>query len=154
MLNVHALGGVAMMRAAREAIDAAPHKPILTGVTILTSHNDSDMAEIGLAGTPAGEVQRLARLVKSAGLDGVVCSPLEARMLRESHGPEFILVTPGVRSESAGRGDQQRTLTAATALREGANFLVIGRPITRAADPALALELFRNEIGEAACAPS
>lgn len=149
MINVHTLGGVSMMRSAREAVDNAPHRPLLIGVTILTSHGLAEMSEIGLSQNPAEETHRLARLAKSAALDGVVCSPNEARSLRTVLGPEYVLVTPGVRPETADRGDQHRILTPAGAIREGADFLVVGRPITRSEDPAGALEEIRRDIGEA-----
>lgn len=139
MLNVHALGGTKMLRAAREAIDGSRHKPLLIAVTLLTSHDDATVSEIGLPGEVAAHVSRLAGLAHSCGLDGVVCSPREAAELRGRFGDAFKLVTPGVRPPGAGTQDQARTLTPSEALAQGADYLVIGRPITRAADPRAAL---------------
>lgn len=149
MLNVHTLGGPAMMRAAREAIDAGARRPLLIGVTILTSHGDADIRRIGLDGTAAEEVARLAALAQESGLDGVVCSPREAAALRVSRGQQFVLVTPGVRPSGAGNDDQSRTATPAEALAAGASYLVVGRPVTRAGDPLAVLAEIRAEMGEA-----
>jgi orotidine-5'-phosphate decarboxylase len=154
MMNVHALGGLDMMRAAREAIAGEPRRPLLVGVTLLTSHDAGDIAEIGLRPEPESEVQRLAGLVHTAGLDGVVCSPRETSVLRAERGKHFVLVTPGVRPAGSASDDQQRTLTPAEAIRQGADYLVIGRPVTRAPDPIQTLEAIRAEIGETADAPS
>jgi orotidine-5'-phosphate decarboxylase len=148
MLNVHTLGGPAMLRAAREAVDGIGSRPLLIGVTVLTSHGPQELAEIGLRGAAGDEVLRLASLARQNGLDGVVCSPREAAQLRERHGAGFVLVTPGVRPAGAAADDQSRTLTPAEALRQGAHYLVIGRPVTRAADPVAALGTIRREIGE------
>jgi len=139
MMNVHTLGGLKMMNAAREAIDSREHKPLLIGVTILTSHNQDDIQQIGLAHSPAESVSTLASLAKQAGLDGVVCSPHESSALKQSLGESFILVTPGVRPEGSDIGDQQRVMTPVQAIEQGSDYLVIGRPITRADDPAAAL---------------
>jgi orotidine-5'-phosphate decarboxylase len=139
MLNVHALGGAQMLRAAREAVEKGTHKPLLIAVTLLTSHDDAAVAEIGLAGDIAAHVTRLAGLAHTCGLDGVVCSPREVAGLRGRFGGAFKLVTPGVRPPGSGTQDQARTLTPAEALAQGADYLVIGRPITRAADPRAAL---------------
>ena len=146
MLNVHALGGLKMMQAARQAIEGATHRPLLIGVTLLTSHGDDDMNDIGLARGTALHVERLAGLVRTAGLDGVVCSPLEAAMLRRRFGRDFVLVTPGVRPVGATADDQSRTRTPAEAVAEGADYLVVGRPITRAPEPMAALEAINREI--------
>jgi orotidine-5'-phosphate decarboxylase len=136
MLNVHALGGRKMMEAAREALaDRTEARPLLIGVTILTSLGEEDIREVGLQGTPADNVVRLADLAKTAGLDGVVCSPLETTSLRHHLGTDFLLVTPGVRPAGAALGDQRRVLTPAEAIERGADYLVIGRPVTQAADP-------------------
>lgn len=148
MLNVHALGGRSMLDAARGALESSmSRRPLLIGVTVLTSHGAADLAEIGLPPDPAAQVQRLAELVHAAGLDGVVCSPLEARGLRARFGKDFALVTPGIRPEGAAANDQQRAMTPAAAIREGSDFLVIGRPITHAPDPCAALENINRQIG-------
>jgi orotidine-5'-phosphate decarboxylase len=144
MLNVHASGGRAMLRAARDAVDRAAAetgraKPLLIGVTVLTSLDDADLREIGHAGTAATEVLQLSRLVQACGLDGVVCSAAEAATLRTACGREFALVTPGIRPADAARDDQARVVTPIAAVRQGADYLVIGRPITQAADPLAAL---------------
>lgn len=136
MLNIHALGGRKMMEAAREALaDRAEARPLLIAVTILTSLGDEDIRELGLQGTPRDNVVRLASLARSAGLDGVVCSPLETAALRQTLGTDFLLVTPGVRPAGAALGDQRRVLTPAEAIERGADYLVIGRPVTQAPDP-------------------
>jgi len=139
MLNVHALGGRRMMEAAREAVDKTSHSPLLIAVTILTSLDGAELAEIGLAGEPVDNVVRLAKLAKAAGLDGVVCSPKEVASLRNTMESDFRLVTPGVRPAGAAVGDQKRTTTPEDAIRLGANYLVIGRPITQAKNPLAAL---------------
>lgn len=139
MLNVHALGGERMMLAAREAIDTClNHKPLLIGVTILTSHEDAELATIGLSGSAEENVVRLAQQTQDAGLDGVVCSALEAPLLRTVCGSEFCLVTPGIRLEQVD-DDQRRVMTPAAAFASGSSYLVIGRPITQSIDPAAML---------------
>jgi orotidine-5'-phosphate decarboxylase len=142
MVNVHAAGGRAMMQAARSAIDQtnAKSKPKLIGVTVLTSMRESELNEIGVPGKLDDQVSRLAKLSAECGLDGVVCSALEAVALRREIGSEFLLVTPGIRLPSAGKNDQVRIVTPQDALRAGASYLVIGRPITAAIDPRAALE--------------
>jgi orotidine-5'-phosphate decarboxylase len=146
MLNVHALGGRAMMTAAREAVAGFANRPLLTAVTVLTSHNGHDLEEIGIAGSPATAALRLARLAQSSGLDGVVCSAEEAALLKRECGNAFRLVTPGIRPGAASRDDQSRIMTPAAAIKAGADYLVIGRPITQAADPGLALASIHDEI--------
>ena len=146
MLNVHASGGNAMLRAAREAIPPGDGAPKLIAVTVLTSMAARDLAEIGI-GTPIDElVLRLALMTKACGLDGVVCAAPEAGALRAACGAEFALVTPGIRPADAAAEDQQRVMTPAGALENGASFLVIGRPITRASDPLAVLERIEREI--------
>lgn len=140
MVDVHASGGSKMMIAARQALDTCTKRPLLTGVTILTSLSKQDLVETGIQGSPQEAVTRLARLTKSAGLDGVVCSPREAASLREVCGSGFTLVTPGVRPEGSVKDDQTRVMTPIEAIQNGANYLVIGRPITQAEDPVKALE--------------
>jgi len=147
MLNVHTLGGRKMLEAARAALESVgPRRPLLLGVTVLTSHAAADLVELGLAGDPAVQVQRLAGLAHAAGVDGVVCSALEARVLRARCGEDFVLVTPGIRPQGAAPDDQQRTMTPVAAVREGSNFLVIGRPITRAPDPGAILEEINQQL--------
>ena len=141
MVNVHASGGSRMMAAAREALDQVSERPQLIAVTVLTSLQDSDLAELGFAGeTASGLALRLADLARRSGLDGVVCSAREASAMRARFGAGFSLVTPGIRPLDASMDDQARVATPEAAVREGATHLVIGRPITRAPDPAAALE--------------
>lgn len=146
MLNVHAAGGRRMMTAAQQALAELPRPPLLIAVTVLTSMSAEDLGEVGVAGTPADQVLRLARLTQACKLDGVVCSAQEAAMLRADLGADFRLVTPGIRPAGAETGDQRRVMTPAEALRAGATDLVIGRPITAAADPLAALEAIQTEI--------
>jgi orotidine-5'-phosphate decarboxylase len=149
MLNVHALGGAAMMKAAREALASHSTPPLLVAVTVLTSMADADLAQLGFAGRATDLVLRLARLARDSGLDGVVASAQEAAMLRRECGPGFRLVTPGIRPAESGRDDQQRVATPAAAIADGADYLVIGRPITRAPDPLAALQAINREIERA-----
>lgn len=146
MVNVHALGGKRMMEAASEALDKSAMRPLLIGVTILTSMGDRDIAQIGLSGTPADNVKRLAVLAQESGLDGVVCSPKEVSMLRETTDKSFSLVTPGIRPSWSEKGDQTRITTPADAVRLGSDYLVIGRPVTAADDPLKALSLIEDEL--------
>ena len=146
MLNVHALGGREMMLAAKEAIDKSTHKPRLIAVTILTSMNEAGLREIGLTKSPKEHVLELALLAHDSGLDGVVCSAQEAQLLREKIGQEFLLVTPGIRPANSAVGDQKRVMTPKDAIANGANYLVVGRPITQAADPVDVLAKINREI--------
>jgi orotidine-5'-phosphate decarboxylase len=146
MLNVHALGGRAMMLAAREALAKAGRPPKLIAVTVLTSLGAADMAEIGLGGSPRDAVLRLAQLAQACGLDGVVCSPQETSTLRRQFGKNFCLVTPGIRPADSPQDDQSRVATPRQAVANGADYLVIGRPITRAPDPIAALRSINAEI--------
>jgi orotidine-5'-phosphate decarboxylase len=144
LLNVHAAGGRAMMEAARDAAGEAAAKagverPRMLGVTVLTSLDDADLAQVGQKGPALDQVRRLADLTHRAGLDGVVCSAEESAALRAAHGPDFLLVVPGIRPAASG-DDQKRVVTPAEAIRRGASYLVIGRPITQAADPGRAVE--------------
>jgi orotidine-5'-phosphate decarboxylase len=150
MVNVHALGGRRMMEAARDAVAASARPPRLIAVTVLTSMAQEDLAGIGIAATPAEMVLRLATLAQDSGLDGVVCSAQEAAMLRQHCGSSFCLVTPGIRPADASADDQSRIMTPAAALQNGSSYLVIGRPVTKAADPLLALQNISREIGEMA----
>jgi orotidine-5'-phosphate decarboxylase len=152
MVNVHASGGEAMMRAAREAVAGAARPPLVIAVTILTSLADADLEAVGFAGSAADNAVRLARLARASGLDGVVCSAQEAARLREATGADFLLVTPGIRLEGDARGDQARVVTPVEATRAGANYLVIGRPITGSPDPVATLESIRQSLGESATA--
>jgi orotidine-5'-phosphate decarboxylase len=146
MLNVHALGGANMMRAARQAVDQAPRRPLLIAVTILTSHSAAELADVGLSADAGSQVLRLARLAQDSGLDGVVCSAQEASALRDACGPRFCLVTPGIRPAGSAAGDQRRILTPREAVQQGSDYLVIGRPITQATDPEAALAAIDAEI--------
>lgn len=146
MINVHALGGKRMMVAAREALEKGGNRPRLIAVTILTSMGEDDIAQIGLSGTPAENVTRLALLAQEAGLDGVVCSPREVAELRETIKADFNLVTPGIRPAWSEKGDQTRITTPADAIRLGSDYLVIGRPITGAEDPMSALARIEEEL--------
>ena len=147
MVNVHAGGGRRMMAAAREALQQRDGpRPLLIGVTVLTSMGAEDLAEVGVAVAPADQVLRLADLAHVAGLDGVVCSPKESALLRRRLGEGFLLVTPGVRPAGSDIGDQKRVLTPAEAVRQGSDYLVIGRPVTQAADPVAVLRAINAEI--------
>lgn len=146
MMNVHASGGRAMMQAAREALASGTQHPRLIAVTVLTSMTQSDLADIGMQGQPDEAVLRLARLAQSAGLDGVVCSAQEARVLRAACGAGFNLITPGIRPAEAAQDDQKRVMTPRAAIDAGADYLVIGRPITQAADPVAMLQRIQREI--------
>lgn len=146
MLNVHASGGRAMLEAARDAVGGHPGRPKLIAVTLLTSMTDREVTEVGLAGSAMDAVRRLALLAKSAGLDGVVCSGQEAALVRSACGSDFCLVTPGIRPSSAGADDQKRVMTPRDALAAGSDYLVIGRPITQAADPVAALAAIESDI--------
>lgn len=150
MLNVHALGGRTMLSAAREALEAAAARPLLIAVTVLTSHAEADLREVGIEGTPQSAALRLAGLSQACGLDGVVCSAQEGPVLRESLGETFLLVTPGIRTEADAAADQKRIVTPGEAVRMGASFLVVGRPVTRAADPLAALAAIDAEVERAA----
>ena len=145
MVNVHASGGRKMMQFAREAIEKSTHKPLLIGVTILTSLSRQDIAEVGLDIEPADQVLRLAKLANDSGLDGVVCSPREVSILKQVIGPDFSLVTPGVRPAGSDIGDQQRVMTPLQALKAGSDYLVIGRPITANSSPIKALKEIIDE---------
>lgn len=148
MVNVHAFGGRKMMEAAREAVANSKHQPKLIAVTVLTSMAQEDLAGIGINAAPAEMVQRLAVLARDSGLDGVVCSAQEAALLRNLCGKDFCLVTPGIRPAEAAADDQSRIMTPRAALQQGSSYLVIGRPITKAADPLKALQNISAEIGD------
>ncbi|MBV1869332.1 MAG: orotidine-5'-phosphate decarboxylase [Gammaproteobacteria bacterium] len=140
MVNIHASGGRKMMERCVEAVDAFGHeRPRLIGVTVLTSLSKEDLVEVGINSDPVEQVQRLAGLAQSCGLDGVVCSAQEAPVLRQEMADSFLLVTPGIRPKSASANDQKRIATPSEALSLGVDYLVIGRPITQASSPSEAL---------------
>jgi orotidine-5'-phosphate decarboxylase len=150
MLNVHASGGRGMMRAAREAAHQGEdgHVPLVIAVTVLTSFDGPSLADVGVERQVIAHVEHLALLAQDAGLDGVVASPVETRRLRERCGPGFLIVTPGIRSGPLKAGDDQmRTMTAAEAVRAGANYLVVGRPLIAASDPAAAADDIARTLG-------
>ena len=144
LLTLHGLGGRAMLEAAASARPEGPLR--LLAVTVLTSHDEASLADIGLAGPLSDAVRRLARLARDAGIDGVVASPLEARLLREACGEGFLIVTPGVRPAGAQAGDQSRLATPAGALSAGADYLVVGRPITADVDPRKAAQRVLDDL--------
>lgn len=146
MLNVHALGGARMMQAAREGVDSVSRPPHLIAVTVLTSHSDNELSDIGIHDDAGSEVSRLAALASLSGMDGVVCSAQEAVQLRQSHGNDFILVTPGIRLAGDDAGDQARIMTPSAAMQAGSSYLVIGRSITRAEDPMAVIARVDREI--------
>jgi orotidine-5'-phosphate decarboxylase len=153
LLTIHASGGAAMMSAAAEAAQA-PGSPRLLAVTVLTSMDASELAGIGITASPADQVLRLAKLAQQSGIDGMVCSPEEVAMLRRETGPDTLLVIPGIRPagsavDSGSRDDQKRVATPAQAIAHGASMLVVGRPITRAPDPAEAARAILQEIEQA-----
>jgi orotidine-5'-phosphate decarboxylase len=149
MLTVHASGGSAMLRAAVEAASQSPAKPMVLGVTLLTSLSDSDLEEVGIAGNILSGVLRLGALARAAGCGGLVASAHEARELRKALGEGFAIVTPGVRPSGAAAGDQARVVTPKEAIAAGATYLVVGRPILEAPDPAKAAREIQDEIEEA-----
>ena len=146
MVNVHALGGRAMMQAAREAIESASRKPKLIAVTVLTSMTESDLHEVGIEASPLAQAMKLAQLAGDCGLDGVVCSAHEAGEIRDRVGSRFLRVTPGIRLPDDSAGDQKRVMTPRIAIESGASYLVIGRSVTRAADPLAVLARINREI--------
>ncbi|MFA5495188.1 MAG: orotidine-5'-phosphate decarboxylase [Porticoccaceae bacterium] len=146
MVNVHAAGGRRMMVAAAEQLRSMGSETLLTAVTVLTSMAGDELAEIGIAGGAEEQVHRLAGLARDSGLDGVVCSAREAAALATRLGPDFLRVTPGIRPPGAVADDQRRTMAPGEALAAGSSYLVIGRPVTRAADPAQSLLAIIEEI--------
>jgi len=146
LLTVHAAGGSAMLRAAVDAAAAAPDAPRLLAVTVLTSMDAAQLAGIGIAAAPAAQVLRLAKLAASSGIEGLVCSPEEIAQLRAEIPGDPLLVAPGIRPAGAAIGDQRRIATPAVAIAAGASMLVVGRPITQAADPAAAAEAILSEM--------
>ena len=147
MLTLHAAGGRAMLNAASEAARSLPHPPRLLAVTVLTSMDTAALAETGVPGSPVEQVLRLARLAAECGIEGMVCSPAEAAALRSAL-PKALLVTPGIRPAGADAGDQKRIATPQFALAAGASMLVIGRPITAAADPKAAAQAILSDMAK------
>ena len=148
LMTLHASGGLAVMRAAREAAGTKKNRPALLAVTVLTSFDEPTLREIGMEGSLGSRVVALARLARTAGMDGVVCSALEAPAVRRELGPDFKILVPGVRPDSAATNDQSRIATPGDAVRAGADYLVVGRPITAAANPrAAALEIVAEIAG-------
>ena len=152
MLNVHAAGGRAMLKAARDAVWATAAetglpRPLLIAVTVLTSLDRHALADTGIEADPEKHAVRLAGLAQACGLDGVVCSAVEARAMRSAFGPDFALVTPGIRPAGSDADDQARIVTPERAVEYGANYLVVGRPITAAADPVAALAAINRSFG-------
>ncbi len=149
MVNVHASGGARMMTAAREAlVPFGKDAPLLIAVTILTSMEASDLLDLGVTLSPADQAERLARLTQNCGLDGVVCSAQEAVRFKSALGNNFKLVTPGIRPQGSEAGDQRRIMTPEEALAAGVDYMVIGRPITQSADPALTLKAINTSLGK------
>ena len=144
MMNVHASGGEAMLRAARQALDTLDNPPKLIAVTVLTSMNQAQLHTIGLNNTPAQQVQRLAKLSQACGLEGIVCSAQEAAFLRKTLGNDFLLVTPGIRPSGSDIGDQQRIMTPKKALQAGVSYMVVGRPITQSKQAADVIAAINN----------
>ncbi|ACS85500.1 orotidine-5'-phosphate decarboxylase [Musicola paradisiaca] len=150
MVNVHASGGVRMMTAAREALQPfGSDAPLLIAVTVLTSMDEEDLRGLGIDLSPADQAERLALLTRQCGLDGVVCSAHEARRLKQVCGGEFTLVTPGIRPAGSEAGDQRRIMTPEQARQAGVDYMVIGRPITQAVDPAATLKAILASLGNA-----
>ena len=146
MVNIHASGGRAMMQAAKHAIAVMETPPRLIAVTMLTSLDDTDLKEVGISAAVFDQAQKLATLAKSAGLDGVVCSGHEATALRQALGDEFLLVTPGIRLAGDNTDDQKRIMTPVQAMVAGADYLVIGRSITRAQNPVATIQAINAQI--------
>lgn len=146
MLNVHALGGAAMVAAAREALGTGADRPLLIAVTVLTSMSDADLREIGIAQTANDMAFRLAGLAHSQGADGVVCSAHEATAIRDAYGDRFLRITPGIRLAGDASDDQKRVMTPEMAMRNGSSYLVIGRSVTKAKRPAEVLQEIATRI--------
>ncbi|MFQ1048098.1 orotidine-5'-phosphate decarboxylase [Avibacterium paragallinarum] len=147
MVDLHASGGLRMMEEAKNILEPyGKEAPLLIGVTVLTSMEDLDLLQIGINASPMEQVIRLAHLTQRAGLDGVVCSPQEVEILREHCGKEFKLITPGIRPIGTDFGDQRRVMTPAAAIQAGSDYLVIGRPITQAENPAEMLRSINSSI--------
>tara|TARA_R100001530_G_scaffold127650_2_gene96946 strand:- start:830 stop:1525 length:696 start_codon:yes stop_codon:yes gene_type:complete len=148
IVNVHASGGSDMMKAAKDALEPFDNPPLLIAVTVLTSMSDADLADIGIQVTAEQQVLNLAKLTQKAGLDGVVCSAQEARMLKDTLGESFKLVTPGIRPTNSATDDQKRVMTPKEAILAGVDYMVIGRPITRSENPEETVAEILASIGE------
>ena len=151
MMNFHCVGGKEMLRAAREGAEEAAKefdkpKPILLGVTVLTSMDENGLNEIGISATPEEQVIKYASMAKEEGLDGVVASARETKQIKETQGDEFVVVTPGIRPEWAAKGDQKRIVTPADAIKNGSDYIVVGRPILEAANPPEAAQKILEEM--------
>jgi orotidine-5'-phosphate decarboxylase len=151
MMTIHASGGPAMIRAAADAATQGADqsgyaRPLIIAVTVLTSLDQADLNAVGVSDTPSDQVRRLAALAQENGADGIVCSPLEIEVLRQDLGPDFVLVVPGIRPAGTDAGDQKRVMTPEEAMQAGATHLVIGRPITQAADPAAAARAIADSL--------
>jgi orotidine-5'-phosphate decarboxylase len=149
LLTLHTFGGVDMMQAARAAVGNRKNRPALLGVTLLTSMDETALSGVGIVCSPSETVLALARLAQEAGLDGVVASGQEARAIRARCGPKFLIVTPGVRPESVSANDQSRVATPSEAIEAGADYLVVGRPITDSDDPRASALAIAREIASA-----
>jgi orotidine-5'-phosphate decarboxylase len=150
MMTLHLQGGPAMLWSAADAIkDMGPERPLLLGVSVLTSMDDKDLAAVGVEGTTGEQVLRLAGLARKSGMDGMICSPREIGALRQAFGETLKLVVPGIRPAGSSAGDQKRTMTPGEAIRAGADYLVIGRPITSAGSPRAAARAIKDEIDAA-----
>ncbi|MDN3377492.1 MULTISPECIES: orotidine-5'-phosphate decarboxylase [unclassified Pseudoalteromonas] len=147
MVNVHASGGVEMMKKAKQALEQFGDKaPLLIAVTVLTSMDEAELKRLGVEKTPAEQVIYLAKLAKESGLDGVVCSAQEAKQLKAELGEDFKLVTPGIRPAGSDAGDQKRIMTPKQAIDDGSDYLVVGRPITQSADPVAVLKEINDSL--------
>jgi orotidine-5'-phosphate decarboxylase len=151
MFNIHAMGGYEMMQQSVAAVrkmaeNLGVRRPLVLAVTVLTSLAQSDLAAVGITAGMDDQVRRLAKLAKSAGADGVVASPQEIEIIKTACGPEFLVVTPGVRPKAAQGDDQKRVLTPGEAIRKGADYIVVGRPVTEAPDPLVAVKEIIKEI--------
>jgi orotidine-5'-phosphate decarboxylase len=149
LLTIHALGGLEMMKAAKDAAGTKRHSPAILAVTILTSHDASTLQQMGISGTPGTRALELAKLAKKAGVDGVVASAHEVEAIRKACGPKCLIVVPGVRPANSATNDQSRIATPAEAIQAGADYLVVGRPITAASDPREAALAIAKEIAQA-----
>ena len=149
MLTLHASGGPEMLEAARKARDKLSSKPKIIAVTVLTSINEAILGEIGLQGPISKRVHAMGKMAVNAGVDGLVCSPLELNILRENLGKEPLLITPGIRPSGSEIGDQKRVMTPSDAAQSGSSFIVVGRPILNAVDPYAAATQIRDELAKA-----
>ena len=147
MVNVHASGGRKMLTASADALASYQQRPLLTAVTVLTSLSDDELVEVGIATSAQQQVQRLAALSSDCGVDGVVCSALEAPVVKKLCGEAFLTVTPGIRPGGSDLGDQTRVMTPEQALANGVDYMVIGRPITQSRDPIATLKAIQQSLG-------